>query len=334
MEGVVDHNIRRLYGAIGGVDFAVTEFMRVSINHLPERVFHQLCPELTAPINIPVRLQLLGSDPVLLAAHAMRAAQLGAVGIDLNFGCPAKTVNKSRGGACLLQEPELLYAIAKAVRAAVPAATPVTAKMRLGFHARSGYIENAVALAEGGINELFVHGRSKVDSYTPPAYWGPIGEIREALNIPVIANGEIWTVEDALKCRDESGCTDLMLGRGLLATPDLACAIKSRLSGNAYEPWPWPRVLAAVWQYHLATLNSYDLRYAGNRLKQWLMYLQRSYSGAGQFFEMVKRERTPEGLAAKMQQYCTQAGISIANPEYCAATREDPSPPQTGHCAN
>ena len=312
MEGVVDHNIRRLYAGIGGVDLAVTEFMRVSINQLPDRVFHQLCPELTTPISIPVRLQLLGSDPELLAAHAARAAELGAIGIDLNFGCPAKTVNKSRGGACLLQEPALLFDIAKAVRAAVPSNIPVTAKMRLGFHERRGYIENATALAEGGISELFVHGRSKADSYTPPAYWGPIGEIRQALSIPVIANGEIWTIEDALQCKEESGCTDLMLGRGLLATPDLALAIKSRLSNTEYEPWPWPKVLASVWQYHLATLESYDLRYAGNRLKQWLMYLQRSYSGAGQFFEMIKRERTPEGLEAKMQEYCSLAKIDAS----------------------
>lgn len=304
MEGVVDHNIRQLYSSLGGIDAAVTEFVRVSNSRLPDAVFHRLCPELNSPIAIPVRVQLLGSDPENLAEHAQRVAELGAVGIDLNFGCPAKTVNKSRGGACLLQEPKLLNEIASAVRAAVPKSTPVTAKMRLGFNAREGYLDTAQALSDGGISELFVHGRSKVDGYKPPAYWGAIGEIRQTLNIPVIANGEMWTPADVAQCIRESGCTDIMLGRGLLATPDLALAIKEERQGTNYQFLSWYQILPQVWQYHLSTLQSYDPKYAGNRLKQWLMYLQSRYSEAKTFFETIKRLRTADDLAAAYQHYC------------------------------
>ncbi|HEY7774333.1 MAG TPA: tRNA-dihydrouridine synthase [Marinagarivorans sp.] len=306
MEGVVDHNIRQLYSTLGGIDAAVTEFVRVSQSRLPDAVFHRLCPELVAPIAIPVRVQLLGSDPVNLAEHAQRLAALGAVGIDLNFGCPAKTVNKSRGGACLLQEPRLLNEIASAVRAAVPPCTPVTAKMRLGFNAREGYLDTAQALADGGISELFVHGRSKVDGYKPPAYWGAIGEIQQALHIPVIANGELWTPEDVTQCIRESGCTDIMLGRGLLATPDLALAVKQQRLGNDYQLLSWHAILPKVWQYHLSTLQSYDPKYAGNRLKQWLMYLQIRYPEAKTFFEAIKRLRTADDLASAFHHYCKQ----------------------------
>jgi tRNA-dihydrouridine synthase C len=303
MEGVVDHNLRKLYCDIGGVDYAVTEFIRVSQSRLPDHVFHRLCPELNSPIAIPVRVQLLGSDPMNLADHAKRLAELGAIGIDLNFGCPAKTVNKSRGGACLLQEPNLLHDIASAVRAAVPQSTPVTAKMRLGFNAREGYIENAQALASGGINELFIHGRSKVDGYKPPAYWAAIGEVQQVLDIPVIANGEMWTPNDVEQCIAESGCQDIMLGRGLLATPDLALAIKEIRSGHVYTFMPWREVLPRVWQYHLLTLESYAPKYAGNRLKQWLMYLKLTYPEAHTFFEAIKRMRTADELAAAYHQY-------------------------------
>src|SRR5688572_10641047 len=170
MEGVVDHHLRRLYARIGGIDLCTTEFIRVTQTRLPEKVFRSFCPELHEPLVVPVRIQLLGSDPAMLAWNAHRAAILGAVGIDLNFGCPAKTVNQNRGGACLLQEPELLYDIVHQVRQAVPAAVPVTAKMRLGYGARTGYVQNARALADAGSAELVVHGRSKADGYKPPAY--------------------------------------------------------------------------------------------------------------------------------------------------------------------
>ena len=311
MEGVVDHSMRNLYAKLGGIDLAVTEFVRVSESRLPDRTFHRLCPELLSPISIPVRVQLLGSHPQRLAEHAARLADLGAVGIDLNFGCPAKTVNKSRGGACLLREPELLHTIAHHVRQATPPHIPVTAKIRLGYEARMGYIENALALASGGVTELFVHGRSKEDGYKPPAYWQAIGEIRQQLAIPVIANGEIWSLNDALQCVDESGCEDLMLGRGLLAKPDLANEIKAHFSQTVssapFKPLAWHDVLEQAWQYHLKTLENYDLKYCGNRLKQWFMYLKRQYPEANDFFETIKRLKEPKALEhayLKAQSHC------------------------------
>src|SRR5690606_16598211 len=122
---------------VGGIDWCVTEFIRVSDRLLPQASFRKLAPELDSGARTrsgtPLRVQLLGSDPACLADNAAFACTLGAPVIDRNFGCPAKTVNKSRGGAVLLHEPELLYSILHAVRAAVHADIPVTAKMRLGF---------------------------------------------------------------------------------------------------------------------------------------------------------------------------------------------------------
>jgi tRNA-dihydrouridine synthase C len=298
MEGVVDHHLRRLYAGLGGIDLCVTEFIRVTHTRLPDKVFQRYCPELASPLPIPVRIQLLGSDPTMLALNARKAARLGAAGIDLNFGCPAKTVNKNRGGACLLNEPELLFDIARQVREAVPAVTPVTAKIRLGYESRSRYVENAQALAEGGIAELVVHGRSKADGYRPPAYWHCIGEIRERLAIPVIANGDIWTPEDYWRCRDESGCEHVMLGRGLLSRPDLALAIKAEQAGEDHQSLTWAQISELLLQFQRETTLSYPIQFCGNRLKQWLMYLQRSYPQAQQLFEAVKKTRDPLVLEA------------------------------------
>lgn len=309
MEGVVDHILRRLYADIGGIDVAVTEFVRVTQTVLPQKVFKRYCPELSAPLNIPVRIQLLGSDPTMLAMNARKAARMGAPAIDLNFGCPAKTVNKSRGGACLLQDTELLFDIVRAVRQAVPQQVPVTAKIRLGYDERSRYVENACAIREGGAQELVVHARSKADRYQPPAYWRCIREIRDALDIPVIANGEIWTLTDFHRCREESGCMDVMLGRGLLAKPDLARQIKAELAGAPGKCLSWHELLPLIYQYHQQTVMSYPARYCGNRLKQWLVYLRRQYREADIFFETIKRSRTPTEIDIAFK----HAGLSVAS---------------------
>ena len=138
MEGLLDATLRDVLTRTGGIDRCVSEFIRVTDMLLPERVFVRVVPELLnggrTRAGVPVRAQLLGSDPGCLAENAERLAGLGPHGIDLNFGCPAKTVNQSRGGAVLLDEPELIGRIVAAVRRAVPAHVPVSAKMRLGFN--------------------------------------------------------------------------------------------------------------------------------------------------------------------------------------------------------
>lgn len=295
MEGVIDHHMRALLTSIGGIDICVTEFVRVTDHLLPKKVFFRYCPELEnggkTPAGSPVRVQLLGSNAASLAINAERAARLGAVGIDLNFGCPAKTVNRHRGGACLLNEPGLLEEIVGSARAAVPASIPVTAKIRLGYEDRSPYLANARAIARAGASELVVHARSKADGYRPPAYWECIGEIRGETSIPVIANGEIWRVEDYLLCREKSGCADIMLGRGMLARPDLALQIKARDKGEKYCPMDWDQVARHLLVFHQVTKRNYPKKYLGNRLKQWLFYLKLQYPEAGALFDTIKKSR-------------------------------------------
>lgn len=300
MEGVVDHTMRAMLCQQGGVDRCVTEFVRVSNTLLPNRVFYRLCPELhsdgMSAGKTPVYVQLLGGDPELMAANAARAARLGARGIDINFGCPAKCVNNNEGGAVLLQDTRRLYAIVSAVRQAVPGQVPVTAKLRLGFNDRSLALDNALACQDAGASELVFHARTRKDGYRPPAYWAELAPIRDALDIPLIANGEIWTPEDYRRCVSESGCQDTMLGRGLLSNPGLALAIKGLAA-----PMAWPQAIPMLIAFQQATLEYSPTRYAANRIKQWLNYLQRHFEEAGELFEGIKRENSGAAILEHLQ---------------------------------
>jgi len=301
MEGVVDHLMRDMLTQIGGFDLCITEFVRVVDQLLPRRVFTRLCPELLnggkTPAGTPVRVQLLGQEPQWLAENAARAVALGSPGVDLNFGCPAKTVNKSKGGAVLLKETETLYRIMQAVRSAVPAEFPVTAKMRLGFDDTSLALDNARALAEAGASELTVHARTKADGYRPPAYWPWIAEIRKVISIPVIANGEIWQPADAALCREQSGSSDIMLGRGALAQPNLALRIR-----DGVPLLPWLDVLAMLMRYSEYEIAGDKGLYYSNRIKQWFSYLRLQYPEAEVLFQQLRLLRKSADIVALLQQ--------------------------------
>lgn len=287
MEGVMDHNMRDLLTAVNTFDLCVTEFLRITETVLPRRVFYRLCPELRngaqTSNGTPVRLQLLGCHPEYMALNARKAVKLGSPGIDLNFGCPSKTVNKSKGGAILLKEPELVYDIVKAVRDAVPEEFPVTAKIRLGYEDKSLYMENADAVAQAGAAELAVHARTKVEGYRPPAHWEYIGKIREKLTIPVIANGEIWNHKDADRCIAVSGCDSLMVGRASLVTPDITRMIRERT-----DPMPWANVVELILQLSDRDRKNGKWEYHPSRLKQWLNYLRKAYTEGQDLFDRIK----------------------------------------------
>ena len=309
MEGVIDHHFRKLYSAIGGIDVFVSEFLRVNDVPVSKKVFLRDCPELqqashtnqrlsATPDGTPLRVQLLGSNPETIAASAVTAVNLGASAIDLNFGCPAKTVNKSRGGAVLLKDPQLVGEIVRQVRVAVPNERPVTAKIRLGYEDRSLYMDNALAIAEAGATELCVHARSRADGYNPPAYWSYIKKIIEAVSLPVIANGEVWSVNDWRNCREQTGCEDVMLGRGLIACPDLALQIKAAAAGKEYQTLSWSAVMQLLNQFYYETKAAYPSRFLGNRVKQWLFYLQMHYPEAKALFDTIKRYRKQQEFEA------------------------------------
>lgn len=291
MEGVVDTVMRDLITRIGGVDLCVTEFIRVTDRLLPLAEYKKYCPELFSSnaartrSGQPVLVQLLGGKPQPMAENAAFAASLGAPGIDLNFGCPAKTVNRHDGGAALLKNPERIHDIVAAVRTAVPALIPVSAKVRLGFENKDRHIEIAQAAQSGGASWLTVHARTRDEGYRPPAHWEYIARMREAVSIPVIANGEIWSVADYDRAREISGCRHVMIGRGLMSKPELAREIKAR---RASESSAWSEKRRWLEEFAHLSRDYRHEHYAVCRMKQWLKSMARSSDEAARVFESIK----------------------------------------------
>jgi tRNA-dihydrouridine synthase C len=316
MEGLMDATLRDLITRVGGVERCVSEFVRVTNTVLPLRVFQRLVPELNqgsrTPAGVPVRVQLLGSDPVCLADNAAQLVALAPEGIDLNFGCPARTVNRHRGGAALLEEPELVGRIVEAVRAAVPAHLPVSAKMRLGLRDDARARDCAQAIEAAGACELVVHARLQIHGYRPPAYWDRIAALRDAVRLPLVANGEIWSPADAARCRAESGCDRLMLGRGIVADPGLALAIlagesapSSEAIGPGSTPAPppglaWSQVLALLEDFWWRTTHALEPRYRAGRLKQWLQLLRLRHPEAAEAYGELRTVNDSRVIAQRL----------------------------------
>ena len=301
MEGLLDFVLRDILTRAGGVDRCVSEFIRVTNTVLPDRVYLRVVPELLTDwrtfAGVPVRPQLLGSDPACLADNAASLARLSPPGIDLNFGCPAKVVNRHGGGAALLDEPELVAHIVSAVRRAVPPHIAVSAKMRLGFNDDARAEECAIAISESGANELVVHARTKADGYRPPAYWSRIADVRAVVNIPVVANGEIWNVADAQRCRELSGCNMLMVGRGMVTDPSLARAIKAMDATNASAAatnLDWQSLFPLIQDFWDLVGRRLDKKSRTGRLKQWLNFLRRSYPEAETAYSALRIYNEPE----------------------------------------
>ncbi|KEF32648.1 tRNA-dihydrouridine synthase C [Marinobacter nitratireducens] len=306
MEGLVDAPIRETLTKVGGIDRCVTEFVRVTHGMLPPRVFYKYAPELhnqsLTRVGTPVAVQLLGSDPVQMGLHGARAAELGATQVDINFGCPAKTVNRHKGGCILMREPELMHEITEAVRKAVPAGVPVTAKMRLGYDDRSMGVACGQALEAAGASEIVIHARSKVDGYKPPAYWEEIARVREAVSAHVIANGEIWTVNDYWRCRKVSGCDDVMIGRGLIARPDLALQIKASQQGEQIPEMSWLEAVALVREYAEVLQGWLEDRYVTGRIKQWMNFLRQGFAEAEAIWPQARKLRDVAPMLACLEQ--------------------------------
>ena len=295
MEGVADGLMRELLTSINCYDLCITEFVRVVDRLVPTHTFHKICPELlnqgVTNNGTPIRVQLLGQEPHWMAENAVKAIELGSHGVDINFGCPAKTVNKSKGGAVLLKSPEEIYQIVNSIRHAVSKEVPVSAKIRLGFEDTSLLDEIVSAITQANANQLTIHARTKTDGYRPPAYWHLIGDITAKYAIETFANGEIWTKENANQCMQEANTSNLMLGRGALAMPNLASVIK-----NDHPPMTWAELSKLIKRFAELELTGDKSYYFSSRVKQWLRYLKLMFLEADTLFNEIKLMKNKQDI--------------------------------------
>lgn len=268
MEGVGDSCFRKAISSIGGFDEAVRDFLRVPSNAHVKSLSKVYCPNELSPT--PLAAQIMGSDTDLMASMAQELMLRGAPRIDVNCGCPSNTVTGKGAGSSLLKDPSTLFQIAKAVVKAV--SIPVTIKMRSGYEDISLFKENLAAAQESGVSYITLHPRTKVDGYGPPAKWDLIAEAKSLLKIPIVGNGDILTVTDALNMLQTTKCDGLMIGRGSLINPFIFQQIRAHFTKQHFIPSE-----EKLMQYLNVYLNSMSpeipIKTRINKLKQLLGFL-------------------------------------------------------------
>lgn len=286
MEGVTDYPMRKLLTERGAISFCISEFIRVSQDAIPRKVFTRMVPELLTEgkteSGCPVVVQILGGDPELISQSALNAVSIGALGIDINFGCPAPTVNRHDGGATLLKYPGRIYNILSTLRKSLPKHISMSAKLRLGWDDTNAIFENAKAVEEAGSDWISIHARTRMQGYAPPVHWDVVGAVKKTLSIPVVVNGDITDLQSFKLCREITGCEHYMIGRGILADPGLPHAIAKELgisqssAAFTHSMTEWSEVLKRFVDISAThnELQNYSLR----RVKQWINLASKRHS--------------------------------------------------------
>lgn len=309
MHGYADFVMRDILTQIGGFDEVVSEFVRITHTVHAPKTWLKNIPELKNNGNtasgVPCTVQLLGSDADNLALNAINAVTCGASKIDLNFGCPAKTVNRHQGGAILLDNPSLIEHIVHTVRQRLPENIIVSAKMRLGVCNTHLALDCAKAINNGGADELTVHARTKEQAYEPPAHWDYFEKIQSVINIPLIANGDIFSLADVQKINMLCQPAGFMLGRGVLMNPYLARQIKMPTSQENKNK-NWQRLLIYL-NLFFKQCQSHrpNSQYATARLKQWLAMLALFYPQAQNVLQYIRPLTCQDAIADYLQLQAT-----------------------------
>ena len=253
MAGVTDKAMRLICRRYG-VGLEVTEMVSAKALHYKNKKSFEIL-DLTdeAP---PIAVQLFGSEPEIMAEGARLAVNAGAEMLDVNMGCPVPKVAGHGEGSGLLRTPETAFAIIRAMRAAVD--VPLSAKMRIGWETRDpDIVDFAKGLADAGCDFIAVHGRTRSQYYTGQADWQTIAEIVRAVDIPVIANGDVDSVASARAIREVTGAAGIMVGRGALGRPWLFAQLLADWRGQPVPEDPDLAERARVMLDHAALACRY-----------------------------------------------------------------------------
>ncbi len=290
MEGLADPPLRKVLCPHGGYDWCFSEFIRVTDEGLSEKTLVNDCPELLnggyTQDGTPCRVQLLGDNPKLMADAAKKAARLGALGVDLNFGCPSRFVHHS--GSMLLKEPELLHDITACVRQELDPKVLLSVKIRCGFADKKELPSILDSVALSGVSEVIVHCRTRSELYRADALdWSVLKPMAGLYpGVVLVANGDINNAEDAQKCRELSGCEHVMCGRGGFMLPNIGKVLK-----NGEKPYNEVQTLMVMREVAEEFVNMGIRRekIILDRTKQFLSYARLGSPNLREFFKKFCR---------------------------------------------
>ncbi|WP_204152198.1 tRNA dihydrouridine synthase DusB [Leptolyngbya sp. CCY15150] len=245
------------------------------------------------PQERPVSIQLFDCRPDFLAEAARMAAAEGADTIDLNMGCPVNKITKNGGGSSLLRQPEVAEAIVQAVVEAVD--IPVTVKTRIGWDEdHINAVEFAQRMEQAGAQMLTLHGRTRAQGYHGPARWDWIAQVKQAIAIPVIANGDVVSVESAVRCLEETGADGVMCSRGTLGYPFLVGEIDHFLKTGHHRPPPSIVEQLRCAQEHLRLLAAYKGDRGIYQSRKHMTWYVKGFSGAADLRQRLCQIETVE----------------------------------------
>lgn len=305
LSGVTDLVFRRLVRRYAPQSMLYTEMVSATeLHHL--RQLPQVMD--IDPTETPISIQLFDGRPDFMAAAAEKAVAQGAQTVDINMGCPVNKITKKGGGSSLLRQPDVATAIVKAVVAAVD--VPVTVKTRLGWDDQSiAIVDFAQRLQDAGAQMLTIHARTRAQGYNGSAQWEWIARVKQALAIPVIANGDIFSVDAAIACLETTGADGVMCSRGTLGYPFLVGEIDHYLRTGQTRPPATIQERLICAKEHLQALWDYKGQRGLFQARKHLAWYCTDFVGAAALREQLSRIESVGDGHALLDDALQTAGI-------------------------
>ncbi|MBC7972626.1 MAG: tRNA dihydrouridine synthase DusB [Verrucomicrobia bacterium] len=306
--GRFEVNSRVLQSPLSGVTDLV--FRRLVRRHAPESMMYTEMVNATGlhyvkdlpiimevdPNERPISIQLFDCRPDFLAEAAQMAVAEGADTVDINMGCPVNKITKNGGGSSLLRDPETAEAIVRSVTQAVN--VPVTVKTRIGWTDQEiTILDFAKRMEDAGAQMITVHGRTRSQGYNGNAKWEWIARVKEILSIPVIANGDIFSVEAAVNCLEQTGADGVMCSRGTMGYPFLVGEVDHFLKTGTLKPTPTSVERLQCAREHLQMLWEYKGDRGVRQARKHMTWYSKGFAGAAELRGQLSTiENVQQGL--------------------------------------
>jgi tRNA-dihydrouridine synthase B len=318
MAGVTDTLFRRVIRGLGGCGLLMTEFtssegITRSTKKAEKYLYFQ-------EDEHPIAAQLFGANAKVMADAARMVEDLGYDAVDINLGCPAKKVVKC-GGSGLLRDLALLEEIFRSVRLAVK--IPLTIKLRAGWDENSIVAKEVVTMAEQiGVEAAAIHPRTRAQGYAGKADWNIIAEVRQAVKIPVIGNGDIQCPEDAARMVQKTGCDAVMIGRAAATNPWIFAQMQEYRETGRYSVPTEQNRHQLLSGYYKQILNS-NLPDAMGKMKQFACWFTHGVGNGGELRKIVHMARTPGEVVDNVERFFERKAAGLGKPAHEPDSRQD-----------